>query len=346
MPSRSGIAVVAGTVLVLSVSACSSQRRSAGSTSPSTRRAPQAVAIAMDRQIRNAIDAGEGDPLIRHLRQKVAADPDHLAARLELAAQYQKHGAHELAIDHLRFAVAHRPNDENVVRRLAGALQANEQPLESIAALVAYCESHPETASAGILEELAILEDEAGALAEGERFHRRAIAADGRDDRLRNNLGFNFLQQSRLEDAAHEFRAALQLNPASEAARNNLALALAKLGQTEEAILQWSSILGPAAAHNNLATVWIEKGDLPAARKEIQIALDYDRHNPAAMQNLQLMSELDGKPASFTMSSKDSRRTAATGWGRISALFGRILNPETKEQAPAAGKTADKREQQ
>jgi hypothetical protein len=120
---------------------------------------------------------------------------------------------------------------------------------------------------------------------------------------------------------------------------------LAKSGQAEEAILQWSSILGPAAAHNNLAAVWIEKGDLPAARKEIQIALDYDRHNPAAMQNLQLMSELDGKPASFTMSSKDSRRTAATGWGRISALFGRILNPaETKEPAPAARKTADKRE--
>jgi len=296
----------------------------------------------MERQVRNAIDAGEGDPLIRHLRQKVASDPEHLAARLELAAQYQKHGANELAIDHLRFAAAQRPHDEAVIQRLAGALQANEQPLDAIAALAGFCESHPESASAAILEELAILEDESGALTEGERFHRRAIAADQRDDKLRNNLGFNFLQQSKFEDAAHEFRAALQLNPASEAARNNLALALAKSGQADEAIQHWSSILGPAAAHNNLAAVWIEEGDLPAARKEIQIALDYDRHNPAAMRNLQLMSELDGKPASFTMSPKDARKQSATGWGRIPALFGRMLHPDTKEQAPAA-KSADKR---
>ncbi len=255
-----------------------------------------AVAIAMDRQVKNAIDAGEGDPFVRSLRQKVAADPENAAARFELAAHYTKQGAPELAMEHYRIAVDRQPDSEFAVRKLAEALAGNGQELESIALLVRYCDSHAQ-ASSELLESVALAQDESGG----------------------NNLGFNFLRQKKYEDAAHEFQAALQLNPKSETARNNLGFALARLDQ-KEALLHWASLSGPAAAHNNLAAALIEDGKLPEARREIQAALDFDRHNAAAIQNLQMVSELDGGSASFTLSSKKAGRRK--GWTQaLTGLF-------------------------
>jgi len=170
-----------------------------------------------------------------------------------------------------------------------------------------------------LLEAIAMAQDEFGALGEGEIYHRRAIAADAADDTLRNNLGFNFLQQKKYEDAAHEFKAALQLNPKSETARNNLGFALARIDR-KEALLHWSALSGPAAAHNNLAAVLIEDGKLAEARREIQQALDYDRHSSAAIQNLQILSELDGAPASFKLQSID-KKSERRSWAKALTQF-------------------------
>src|SRR4051812_709821 len=56
---------------------------------PATEKKPKpksatAVKTVMDRQIRNAIDAGEGDLLVRSLRQKVVEQPGNIEARLAL----------------------------------------------------------------------------------------------------------------------------------------------------------------------------------------------------------------------------------------------------------------------
>ncbi len=332
-------AAVIGALLV-GVTACSHRGHPQAVQTIKVHR-PQAVAIAMDRQVHNALDAGEGDLVIRSLRQKVAAEPDNAAARLELAQQYQKQGAYELAIDHLRIAASRMPDSEEAATRLSRALRANDQAVEAIAVLAKFSETHA-GASAALVEELAMLEDETGALGEGERFHRRAIAADLKDDKLRNNLGYNFLQQGKYEDAAHEFRAALQLNPTSEAARNNLGFAMARLGKGEEAILQWSAISGPAAAHNNLAAVWIEQGNFASARQEIQTALEYDRHNAAALRNLQLVSELDGKAPSFTMKSNMASQQRPQGWAKVTAALGRFF----KGSSAHSGRTVTSAQQQ
>lgn len=301
-----------------------------------TAKAPTAVAIALDRQIKNAIDAGEGDPFVRYLRGKVAVDPDNSAARYELAAHYEKQGAPELAIEHYRIAADRQPDSEFAVRKLAQALAASNQELEGMSALIRYCDAHP-TASAELIESIALAEDEAGALGEGEVYHRRAITANPADDSLRNNLGYNFLQQKQYGHAVHEFKAALTLNPKSETARNNLGFALARVDE-KEALLHWSSISGPAAAHNNLAAAMIEDGRLPEARTEIQAALDYDRHNTVAIQNLRILSELDGKPASFTIKTMAKPHSARKMWAKAVAQFFRGKAP-TGRQQPAGGTT-------
>jgi hypothetical protein len=59
----------------------------------------------------------------------------------------------------------------------------------------------------------------------------------------------------------------------------------------------------------------IEKGNYPEARKELQIALGYNRAHPAALKNLELVSRLDGSAA--TMPSTQTR----TGWERWKAGF-------------------------
>ena len=50
-----------------------------------------------------------------------------------------------------------------------------------------------------------------------------------------------------------------------------------------QAISNWQTASDPATAHSNLAAVWIEKGNYAEARKELVIALGYNRTHPAAL---------------------------------------------------------------
>src|SRR5271169_5144568 len=62
-----------------------------------------------ERQIRNAVDAGDGDYQLRALREKVSAEPDNIPVRLELAKAYRERGYHEIALEISRLAVARFP---------------------------------------------------------------------------------------------------------------------------------------------------------------------------------------------------------------------------------------------
>ena len=57
------------------------------------------------------------------------------------------------------------------------------------------------------------------------------------------------------------------------------------------------SVTDPASAHNNLAVAYIEAGQYAEARREIALALGYNRQHSAALLNLELVSQLDSKPA-------------------------------------------------
>ena len=113
-------------------------------------------------------------------------------------------------------------------------------------------------------------------------------------------------RRSMLQEAAAEFREALRLNPQSTIARNNLGVALA--GQPKDAILNWQSIASPADAHNNMAAVLIETGQYAEARREIDLALSYNRQHSAALNNLRLVSELDGKATEIRVPAQSGTR--------------------------------------
>ena len=294
----------------------------------------------MDRQVRNAIDAGEGDLLVRSLRQNVVLEPANVEARLALAAAYERDGATELAIEHYRVAAIQHDSEVATVR-LARALDRLGESEQAVEVLVRFCDSH-DRASSSILSELGILEDEMSNLTTGEHYHVRALAAAlresaGGQDGLHNNLGYNLIAQKRFLEAEVQLRVALELNPRSDVARHNLALALASgaaatSGQVKEAILQWQSLSGPAAAHNNLAAVYMEQKRYPEARRELERAIEYDHGNAAAFKNLESLAELDGKPAQVPVPAAAVEKAQAKPHFRR-----RLFVQKSKQDVHAAG---------
>ena len=178
-------------------------------------------------------------------------------------------------------------------------------------------------------------------LTTGEFYHQRALEAallEGASgqDALHNNLGYNLIVQKRFSDAEVQLRSALELNPRSETARNNLAYALgsspaATSAQVNEAILQWQSLSGPAAAHNNMAAVYMEQGRYPEARRELERSIGFDSSTGAALKNLDSLATLDGKPAQVTLA-------AALVQARKANFLKRLFARTHKNDTQAAAK--------
>jgi Flp pilus assembly protein TadD len=281
-------------------------------------KAPPPPQTVWDRQIHNAIDAGDGDYQLRVLRQKLAADPDDIPIRLELAKAYCDRGYPDVALEICRLAAARFPESGEAQLALVRALRDMNRRSEAIDGLVAFLKAHPQTGPE-YFSWLGILRDESGLWPLGEPAHRKALELAPSLDYLYNNLGYNLLMQKKYAEAAAEFREALKLNPRSPVARNNLGLALASLDETDQALANWRSGSDPATAHNNLAAVLMEKGNYPNARKELEIALSYNDACPAALKNLELVSRLDGHPATLAVKPAESR------WQRWKIAFRRLL---------------------
>jgi tetratricopeptide (TPR) repeat protein len=271
---------------------------------------PAPVVTALDRQIRNAVDAGNGDYLLRAIRQRLIEHPEDLAARLDLGRAYEARNYPELALEHYRLAAERFPESAEAHLQLARSLHAAHLEGDAARAFGDFLQAYPQR-SVVYASWLGILRDDAGDWKSGETAHRQAIEialGEGQDkDYLHNNLGYCLLQQGRKAEAAAEFRAALALNRGSEIARDNLGIALAE--DSKAAILHWQSVSEPAAAHSNMAAMLIEQHRYPEARAEIARALGYNRTHSAALANLKLVSELDGKPAIIPVAASPQ------GWG-------------------------------
>ncbi|MCX6595360.1 MAG: tetratricopeptide repeat protein [Acidobacteria bacterium] len=297
-----GLRMAVGLSVVALVTVTGCARRSASVWTP-----PAAGPSVFHRQVNNAVDAGDGDLQVRQWQRQMATQPDDLETRLQLARHFEALQMPDLALEHYRLALVRHPH--SVAARLGAAqnLRRLSLPTEAEKMLA----DAPEK-TAALLTMLGIVQDELEQHREAEQSHRAALALNPQDDSLHNNLGYNLMLQGRSAAAVEEFRAALALRPRSEVARGNLAQALAADNPTE-ALLHWESIAGPATAHNNLAAALIEQGKYAEARQELKAALTGGSPLPESMHNLKLGSELDGKPATFELSSKPGLWSR---WGR------------------------------
>lgn len=273
---------------------------------------PSPLPPMMRQQVLNAVNAGDGDGQILVLRRQMEADPNNLAVRLQLAAAYGQRNLPELEIEHCRLAAEKWPASGEAATALAKAYMKAGLPQQALARLRKWLATG-DTASDGDTNSTAqlryvawagILFDEAGELQEGEQAFRRAIAIDGKQDYLHNNLGQNLLRQGKLTEAATSFRQALALQPASRLARNNLAVALVQQAEKgdkgaelrQEALSLFLKDGDEAAAHNNLALSLLEAGQTKAARQEMELALRYQDKSSLLRDNLYAVAEADGDP--------------------------------------------------
>ena len=279
-------------------------------------RSVPAVSAVMARQTQNATDLGDGDLVAKSLREKLAKNPNDLDARLRLAGHYQQQGSPELALDHYAMAAQRFPDNAQIRLLAAKTMRNMDAGGEAAELLLTYWRSHRVNTPANLLSELGILDDDLGKFADAEYAYRAALTIDPRAAAIHNNLGYNLLLQEKTQQAAAEFRVALKIEPHSQIARDNLGIALASLAKNsgksgsqpadrkraeDEALLNFQSVSGPATAHNNLAAILIEQGRYPEARRELNLALSYRKDFPPALDNLRLVSELDGKPATISV---------------------------------------------
>ncbi len=290
----------------------------------------------IERQVRNAIDAGDGDLRVAQLRRKIVAEPDNLGARIELARHYESSGVVELAAEHYRLACQRFADHAEVHRLLALILRKMALPEQAMVALEEFLRRHTE-GPAELYSWLGILRDESGLREPAVQAHRMAVTLEPKTAAMHNNLGYSLLLGDRKPEAAAAFRQALALEPRSEIARNNLGLALAD--EPKDAVLHWQSVSGPAAAHNNLAAVLIEKGQYEEARQELGRALGYKRDHSAAWSNLHLLAELDGGAA--TMPAE-----MPSAWTRFLAALKSIFVSTKVESEKGAPLTASQRQQE
>ena len=333
--------------LLASVS-CSSTHKAAKIKVPVAPVASRAgVKAAMERhvvianEIRNAVDAGEGDFEARQLRERLVNRPGDLETRLRLAARYEELDMPELAIEHYRLASERFPAEVAPQLRLARALHRKGHSAEAAAGLESYLSAYPE-APAEIHSWAGIIRDSLGHHKVAEQHHRDALERSASAAYLHNNLGQSLALQERGAEAATEFRAALDLEPANLLARNNLAITLAA-DPTESAQVFQAGTSDPATAHSNLAAILIEKGRYAEARKELNLALGYKPDHQAALNNLMIVSDLDGKPATMLMA-KGAKAAATVGsgvtpssWSRMGRAIARVFTTsETRRPEQSA----------
>ena len=104
---------------------------------------------------------------LRVLREKVAAEPDNIAVRIELAKAYRDRGYPDVALEICRLAAARFPESGEAQLALVRALREVNRRHEAIAGLEAFLKAHPQTAP-DYYSWLGILRDESGPVAAGE----------------------------------------------------------------------------------------------------------------------------------------------------------------------------------
>jgi Tfp pilus assembly protein PilF len=326
--SRAGLALA-----VVSLASCAT--KTAGLHSPPYF-APTEI-----RQATNVVDAGDGDLEIANLRRVMMSRPDDVEARLRLADAYVARGFPDVALEHYRLASERFPDSEQAAVRLARTLRRAGQKEEALAGLREFIRAHPLRTSEPY-EWMGILQDDLQNWSASQQAYETALIYSPENAELHNNLGYTLLMQARKDAAVVEFRSALRLKRDLVIARNNLGIAL--MDNPKEAILNWQAISGPAAAHNNMAALLIERGDYIAARKELETALGYDQQNAQAIYNLALVAQRDGKPAVVPVPGADK---AAVKTAKQTSAWSRFFHPgrrsgnQSDSQSLSAGRTAE-----
>ena len=141
---------------------------------------------------------------------------------------------------------------------------------------------------------------EAGRLDEAADQFRRALEAKPDDDGAMNELGVALLQEGRSEEAIAQFRRALLVAPRRAETHINIGVALLGAGRPDEAAAHLATALeiepGNAKAHKNLALAFMRRSQWHGAAEQLARAAEAEPGNAETLNNLGLALVRDGRP--------------------------------------------------
>ncbi len=119
---------------------------------------------------------------------------------------------------------------------------------------------------------------------------KKALELNPESDKAQNNLGLLLMGAGKAEEAVPHFEKTLAINPEYPAAHSNLGVALAGTGKFDEAAAEFDKALvmdpNSAEAHNNLGQILARKGDLDSAIAHFGKALAADPDSSSVRANL------------------------------------------------------------
>jgi len=187
-------------------------------------------------------------------RDTIAKNPTGWMPRNNLANLLMEQGKLDDAERELTVALAHYPDQPEVLLNLGAVAERRERKEE---AFDLYQRSARQRESGAALTNMGRLLFEAGRVDEAADLYRRAIEVEPTYARAHRLLGLALVQRDDVRGAAEAFRRATELDPSSADGWNNLGVALEKLGDARGAINAYERALqvNPAfeQAKQNLA---------------------------------------------------------------------------------------------
>lgn len=150
-----------------------------------------------------------------------------------------------------------RPASGDTTRLLRNAhyLKMMGRPEMALKELEAAYQQNPRNLQ--VLDTLARNYEEMGEFNRAQRLYQEALALDGSNQGLNNNLCFSYYLAGQWDKAEACFRQALAKNPQNIMARNNLGLLLCRRGRGEEARRLWQEAEGEMAANKKMEQVMV-----------------------------------------------------------------------------------------
>lgn len=174
---------------------------------------------------------------------------------------------------------------------------------------------------------------------------RKAIELSPAEALPHNNLGYCLSELGRVEEAAVEYEKAVRLSPDYLEALNNLGEALTKLGRREEAmdVLEKALRLNPkyASAHSNLGALLAQGGRLDPAIEHFEAALAVNPALADVRNNLAVALAMSGRLAEAIRHQEEAvRLTKRRDAAMLDLLAKLYASAGRKEEAAAVAREA------
>jgi tetratricopeptide (TPR) repeat protein len=263
-------------------------------------------------------------PDVAGLVTRAEQDPSDVDARSQVVAEYMSRKLYWAAYQLLTSAMVAKPSDAEMNLNLAIiwdawgeynlALEHGERAIVNGAA------------SAQAYETLGRIHLHRNSSVEAISWYNRAVQ-QAPSAQVLANLGYAYMLRSEWQEAKFNLEKAIELDSTLQEAHNNLAIVLARSGESAAALQQLMATSRPAVALNNMGVLYLQEKKLRQAEESFRESLRLDPNYELAERNLQALQPSNVPPSIIHL--------AAFGSGTWKADRNDIVSSDSV-QAPAA----------